>query len=312
MKQHIWPSANSTDAEITQLLDSGITQDFTTAVELSLGQVLSSLHVEENFDNFIHQVRQEPWYQNLEVTWEILKPEVRARRWKILISYLIEMAYSSRPYCVRCGECCLRGTPSLHLEDSALVAQGILSPKDLYTLRKGERAKLNVEGRLGLVQQELIKLRERPENGQCIFYVEQGRKCGIYEHRPLQCQVQECWNPEPLKELWHQDKLSRRHLLQDDQDLQKIIHVHNERCSPEELDAAFNRIHQDGDESALDRVLEMLRYDTTFRAVLTEKGGFRVEELDFFFGRPLQEIIRAYGMRVDRDEDGTYHLVSDL
>jgi Fe-S-cluster containining protein len=310
MKQHKYQSLKEDSEHTRQLLQSGGKQEFVTAIESALRQVLISLQVEEHFDRIIHQVRQELWYQNLEGTWEILNSQVRARQWKILMSRLAQMAYSTRPYCVRCGECCIHGSPSLHLGDAGLVNQGILSPQDLYTLRKGERVKLNVEGKLGLAQQEVIKIREKPENGQCIFYLEQGRKCAIYEHRPLQCQLQACWDPEPMKKLWHQEKLSRRHLLQDDQALQKLIHAHDERCRPEELDAAFSRIHQDGDETALDRVLEMLRFDTSFRAVLVENGGFRVEELDFYFGRALQEIVRAYGFRVDRDEDGTYHLVS--
>ena len=311
MKQDVSQPINSNFTEITKLLDSGRREDFGTAVELALRQVLQSLHAEENFDKIIQQVRQKEWYQNLEGTWEILKPQVRTREWKTLMSHLVEISYTSRPYCVRCGECCLHGSPSLHLVDSALVTRGIISRQNLYTLRKGERAKLNVDGKTGMVQQEVVKIREKPENGQCIFYLEESRECAIYEHRPLQCRLQACWDPAPLEKLWHQEKLTRLHLLQGDQPLEKLILAHDERCRPEELDAAFSRIHQDGDETALDLVLEMLRYDTSFRAVLTEKGGLRMEELDFLFGRSLQEIVRDYGVRVDKDEDGTYHLVSD-
>ncbi|MCG6918576.1 MAG: YkgJ family cysteine cluster protein [Deltaproteobacteria bacterium] len=310
MKQKISNPTNNNLTEITKLLDSGGKKDFVRAVELALRQVLLSLHVEEHFKQLIQLLREEHWYQNLEGTWEILNPQVRTREWKILMNHLVEIAYASRPYCLRCGECCLHGSPSLHLEDTDLVIQGILSPQDLYTLRKGERAKLNAEGKLGMVQQEAIKIREKPENGQCIFYSEQDRECAIYQHRPLQCKLQACWDPESLNMLLHMEKLSRRYLLEGDEAKLKLIHVHDERCSPEELDNAFSIIDQGGDEAALDRILEILRYDTALRAVLTEKGGFRVEELDFFFGRSIQEIVGAYGMRVDRHEDGTYHLVS--
>ena len=309
MKQQISHPATINLTEITQLLDSGRKEDFITAVELALRQVLLSLHVEGYFDHIIRKVRQETWYQYLEATWEILKPQVRTREWKTLMTHLVEISYNSRPYCVRCGECCLHGSPSLHLEDAALVIEGILSPQDLYTLRKGERAKLYAEGKLGMVRHEAIKIKEKEENGQCIFYLEKGRECAIYQPRPLQCQLQQCWDPESLKELYNKEKLSRRYLLKEDEAKLKLISVHDERCKPEELDALFSSIDQGGDETALDRILEILRYDTTFRALLTEKGAFRVEELDFFFGRSMQEIVRAYGMRVDRHEDGTYHLV---
>ena len=311
MQQKIINPTNNDLTEITKLLDSGEKEDFVTAVELALRQVLLSLHVKEHFKQLIQQVREEQWYQNLEGTWEILNPQVRTREWKTLMKHLVELGYASRPYCVRCGECCLHGSPSLHLEDADLVIRGILSPQDLYTLRKGERAKLNTEGKLGMVQQEAIKIREKPENGQCVFYLEKDRECAIYQHRPLQCKLQACWDPESLKVLLHKEKLFRRYLLKDDEAKLKLIQVHDERCGPEELDKAFSIIDRGGDEAALDRILEILRYDTAFRAVLTEKGGFRVEELDFLFGRSIQEIVRAYGMRVDRHEDGTYHLVAD-
>jgi hypothetical protein len=91
----------------------------------------------------------------------------------------------------------------------------------------------------------------------------------------------------------------------------KMIQAHDERCVPEHLDAAFRKISQSDDESGLNQVLAMLRYDTAFRKVLIEKGGMQEKELDFFFGRPLQEIVRAYGVRVNQDEDGTYYLVAD-
>ncbi len=311
MKPHIGQPANRDPEHIRQLLASGRKQDFAIAVELALRQVLSTLHVEEHFDQLIPQVRQERWYQNLESTWEILKQQVRSRQWKLLMSRLVEIAYSSRPYCVRCGECCLHGSPSLHMEDAGLVDQGILSFQQLYTLRKGERANLNLEGKLGVLQQEVIKIREKPENGQCIFYREQSRECAIYENRPLQCQLQACWDPESLKKLRRQEKLTRRYLFKHDKAILKLIQAHDERCVPEQLDAAFSRIRQSGDKTALDKVLEILRYDTAFRAVIIEKGVIQVEELDLFFGRALQEIVRAYGMRVDRNENGTYHLVSD-
>ena len=311
MKQNIYQPEDGDPARIKQLLDSGRKEDFDSAVELALRCVLSSLHAEEHFDPVIAEVRKQRWYRNLESIWEILKPQVRIRQWRQLMSHLVEIAYSSRPYCVRCGECCLHGSPSLHLDDAELVAKGILSLPHLYALRQGERARLNLESKLGLVEQEVIKIKEKQENGQCIFYREQSRECVIYEHRPLQCQLQACWDPEPLRRLWRKEKLTRRHLFEHDQTVLKLIQAHDERCNAEELDTAFSKISQFGDEAALDKILEMLRYDTTFRTTLTEKGGFRAEELDLYFGRPLQEVVRSYGLRVDRDEAGVFHLVSD-
>jgi Fe-S-cluster containining protein len=311
MKQHIYRPTTQDSERIKQLLDAGGKQEFIAAVELTLRLVLSSLHVEAHYDPLIVQIKQEPWYQNLENTWEILTPQARTRQWQMLMSHLMDVTYASRPYCVRCGECCQHGSPSLHLEDANLLEQGVLFFKHLYTLRKGERAKHTVEGKSSPVQQEVIKIKEKPENGHCVFYEEQTRECAIYEHRPLQCQLQACWEPEALKKLWRQEKLTRLHLFKNDQALLKLIQTHDERCHPSRLDMAFISIHQSGDESFLDQILELLRYDTTFRSVLTEQGAIRPDELDLFFGRPLQKIVCSYGVRVDRDAEGTFHLVSD-
>jgi Fe-S-cluster containining protein len=198
MKEYGYRPSNK---QIRQLLHSGGKQDFSSAAELALRHVLISVHAEANFDRLMPKVRQERWFQHLETTWEVLNPTVRAREWKRVMSHLVEISYSSRPYCVRCGECCLHGSPSLHVEDLALIDNGILSPCDLYTVRKGERVKLTLEGQVGVAEQEVIKIKEKSKNGQCIFYREQSRECAIYEHRPLQCQLQACWDPEPLKQL---------------------------------------------------------------------------------------------------------------
>ncbi|MDH3961811.1 MAG: hypothetical protein OEV25_00135, partial [Deltaproteobacteria bacterium] len=97
----------------------------------------------------------------------------------------------------------------------------------------------------------------------------------------------------------------------EDQDLLEMLEVHDERCDPRKLDAAFTRLHDTGDLAVLDEVLDLLRQDTAIRAFVTQKLNREDEELNFLLGRPLVEIVCAYGMKVEKDEDGVYHLVSD-
>jgi len=193
----------------------------------------------------------------------------------------------------------------------SLWSEGILSPRELYTLRPGEPVHLNVEGCLGSLPEELVKLRERPETGHCIFYREEEKACTLYEHRPLQCRVQACWDPGPFEEIWRGGKLSRRHLVQDDEEMLELIGAHDERCSPDKLDAAFREWEDSGSELALEQILDQLRYDTALRALVQERLGLGEGELEFYFGRPLIQIIRPYGFRVERDGDGNYHLLRD-
>jgi hypothetical protein len=90
-----------------------------------------------------------------------------------------------------------------------------------------------------------------------------------------------------------------------------MLKVHDERCDPRKLDAAFSRLCDTGDLAVLDEVLDLLRQDTAIRAFVTKKLNREDEELDFLLGRPLVEIVRAYGMKVEKDENGVYHLISD-
>jgi len=297
------------DAALTrELLLSGSRQDFAAAVALALRQVLTMLHAAHQFPEVSGQVRGALWFRGVEGAWEHLDPTSRLHRWQELMDRLVEISYSSRPYCVRCGECCRSGSPSLHVEDISLWARGLLSPRELYTLRPGEPVHLNVEGRLGSLPEELVKIRQRPETGHCIFYQEEEKACRIYEHRPLQCRVQACWDPGPFEDLWRAGKLSRRRLLQVDQEMLELIGAHDERCSAEKLGVAFGEWYESGREAAIEQILDQLRYDTALRSLVQERLGLGEGELEFYFGRPLTLIIRAYGFRVERDDDGTYRL----
>ena len=221
------------------------------------------------------------------------------------------MAYSTRPYCIRCGECCRLGSPSFQLEDEDLLTEGFISIRQVYTLRRGEPVRFNIQGRPGVLPNELIKIKEKPEQEHCSFYLESQRGCGIYDHRPLQCRFQECWNPEGLKKLWDRSKLTRHNLLEIDEDLMELLKVHDERCDPALINSVFAAYHQSGDPAVLEQVLDILRRDLAVRTLAITRLRRDEEELDFLFGRPLTEIIRVYGLRVEEDEDGVYHLVSD-
>jgi Fe-S-cluster containining protein len=280
-------------------------------VQNALRQILVKLHVEGHYDQVITLVKREPSYRELNNTWEKIIPSVRSQKWYELMDRFIQIAYSTRPYCLRCGECCRLGSPSLHLEDAELLARGLISFRQIYTLRRGEPVRLNIEAKLGTLPSELIKFKEDQEKRYCRFYSENQNSCGIYENRPLQCLFQQCWNPEAIEKLWQEQKLTRRDILENDQDLMELLEIHDERCNPERLNHLFIQLHNTRDMTVLDQVLEMLRQDVAIRSLATTKLNRDEEELDFLLGRPLAEIVRPYGFRVEMDPDGVYHLVED-
>ncbi len=56
---------------------------------------------------------------------------------------------------------------------------------------------------------------------------------------------------------------------------------------------------------------EFLQQDMAIRNLAKTKLSCDEEELDFLLGRPLTKIVRSYGLRVEMDPDGVYHLVED-
>jgi len=91
----------------------------------------------------------------------------------------------------------------------------------------------------------------------------------------------------------------------------ELLELHDERCDPERLNNLFVRLHKTQDMRLLDQVLEILGQDVAIRRLARTKLNLDEEELDFILGRPLTEIVRAYGLRVEMDQDGVYHLVED-
>ncbi|MEJ2247032.1 MAG: YkgJ family cysteine cluster protein, partial [Acidobacteriota bacterium] len=237
----------STD-NFEDFIQSGNQDDFVTAVRLAGSRILVDLHIEEDhFKKIQEEIEKDSSYQDIKNSWEDLAPEERTAKWREQLERIVKTAYLSRPYCLRCGECCSRVSPSLHFEDLGLFNKGILQYRDVYTLRKGEPVLNNIKGNLDTLSQELIKIKEDPESRQCNFYQEEEKSCRIYEQRPLQCRTQECWNPQALEQLWNRDKLTRQHFLNDDADFMELVEIHEQRCSTENLDRAIKKYWETGE-----------------------------------------------------------------
>jgi Fe-S-cluster containining protein len=220
---------------------------------------------------------------------------------------LLKAAYATRPYCIRCGTCCAKGSPTLTVGDLELFTRDIVKPSDVLTIRKGELARSAGGDELERTEQELIKLREAPGNNTCVFFKPGDKECSIYESRPLQCRRQECWNPHELDEIGNQEMLDRHALLRETGPLWDIIQRHEERCSHEQLSRVMAKLEATKGQTVED-LLELLRFDLHVRHFIMEKFGLAAETLDFLLGRPLAIAIEAYGLRVVEEPDGGFLL----
>ncbi|MBI4965083.1 MAG: YkgJ family cysteine cluster protein [Desulfomonile tiedjei] len=227
--------------------------------------------------------------------------------WQQVRERLLKEAYATRPYCIRCGTCCMKGSPTLLRQDVALFTKDILKPTHVITIRHGEPAYSSITEQASATDRELIKIREKTETRECIFYGKADKSCQIYESRPSQCRSQECWNPEASVEAAEGAPLTRKDLLEAAGPLWEVILRHEERCSHNELSRSMARLSATRGQ-CVEEVLEILRFDHHAREFIAEKLNLDPASLDFFFGRPLKESLGLYGLRLQEQGDGSYLL----
>ena len=200
--------------------------------------------------------------------------------------------------CRRCGTCCKKGGPSFHQEDKALIENGVIHSKYLYTIRKGELAYDNVRQCLEPVGSDVIKLKGKGQSWTCILFDERQNKCTIYENRPIECRALKCWDTAELEGLYARKRLKREDLIADIEGLWGIIKDHQARCDYESIQKLVNAVKSDSEENARQKLAEIIQYDTEIRKLVVSRGGLDMEMLDFLFGRPLKQTLKNFGLKM--------------
>jgi Fe-S-cluster containining protein len=204
--------------------------------------------------------------------------------------------------CRRCGTCCAKGGPALHLEDREKVASGKIPLKTLFTIRQGEPAFDNVRGRIEPAANDIIKIKGAAEgDGTCRFLDQQKIACGIYEHRPIECRLLACWDTAALAAMYDRDRLTRGDLLSRLPGLIDLVTEHQKRCDYPRIGQWATRIRSgEGQQEAIQALLELMRYDQSLRKVTVERTRLDPEMVEFLFGRPLHLTIRLFRLRLAR------------
>ena len=205
-------------------------------------------------------------------------------------------------FCQRCGTCCKKGGPALHIEDQPLIDRGGIPVTSLFTIRKGERAFDNINGGMIQLTDEIIKIKSMLKSSVCMYFNEADMSCRIYDHRPVECRILECWNTDKIKALYAYTRLTRALMVQKITWLAELVQTHEDRCSLERIQDLVNDRASD-DPSAASELAEIINYDFHLRHLAAEKGGLSSEMADFLFGRPLADIIpRQFGVNVKKAE----------
>lgn len=258
-------------------------------------------------EDLIARMRQDHKFQNLVNGWEDMPTAAQANAWDMIQDRLWEAVRESRPYCVRCGECCRLGSPALYDQDRPLLAKNAFRAADLMTLRQGETAFSHRENKTVALDRERIKLREKPGGG-CIYLASTGDACLIYEDRPHQCRIMDCWDPSRFQKLLPLPPLNRSELLGKDHPLVAVIEHHQERCRPDFLHDTLAGGPEPAAE-AMESLLDMVLYDLHLREFAMNKFGITENELDFYFGRSLALLAANLGYRLESDPDGPPRLI---
>ncbi len=194
--------------------------------------------------------------------------------------------------CKRCGTCCKKGGPCLHSEDRVLLVKGVLGPPDLVTYRAGEMALNPLSKELVCLKSEMIKIRG-DDQGTCIFFRYADNSCTIYENRPLECRRLKCWDTRDIEGLFLNDTLMRMDLIPEDSLLSELIKAYEITYSISSIWQLCRDSFDEG-KGQSDRRQVLIAKDMEFRNKVMETVGIDQASCNFFFGRPVADIIAVF------------------
>ncbi len=211
--------------------------------------------------------------------------------------------HTSQSSCIRCGTCCRKGGPALHIEDKPLVETGKIPAKFLFTIRKHEPSFDNIKNTIIPAGSDIIKVKAQKGSRSCVFFDESISGCSIYEHRPIECKALKCWDTREIYRLYAVNRLTRRDLLSNIKGLWDVILDHQDRCSYQKVNRLVNKIKNTSDNrTALAELKKIIAYDANIRSLTIKQGGMDNAMLEFLFGRPLVETIVMFGIKIKKGE----------
>jgi len=270
-----------------------------------LAEVLQISPQSERYKILRREIETAAGFKEVYENWNTLPAESRAIAWRRLMTASRNQLLEQAERCVRCGECCAQGSPTLLTPDLRLFQREILTWNDVYTLRPGEQV-TSREGQVTPLQAERLKVREVPGTRQCWFYLAATQSCRIYEDRPEQCRRQNCWG-EPPPPPTPEELLQREPLFAGVPEVGDLIREHQERC---DCTAVAGRLADlaAGREEAGDALFEALHFDHYLRQMLLDDWGLTPEATELMLGRPLTEFLRTLGVKATLTPEGVFRL----
>ncbi|MCP3888357.1 MAG: YkgJ family cysteine cluster protein [Desulfobulbaceae bacterium] len=203
--------------------------------------------------------------------------------------------------CKKCGNCCEKGGPALHIPDLKSIKNGNIPISSLITIRKGELVHNPLVDRIKATTVELVKLVGTGRTWDCCYY-KPGTGCTIYEHRPHACRVLKCWDTGEILALVEKDTLDRFAILEKDDPLIPIIREHERICPCDGLEfIQANRTTLSANKKA--EIEKIIRLDLRFRSRVINDFGLKLNEEMFYFGRPIFQLLSPFGVHIYESGD---------
>lgn len=186
--------------------------------------------------------------------------------------------------CTRCGTCCEKGGPALHGEDADLLEH--IPMTDILCLRRGEPAYDPRTDSLQPLPSELMKLRGKGRDWECVYFLPHDKSCSIYAYRPLECRSLYCGDSAGILRAMDEPVLTRGDIVPNDSGLWACIDDH-ERNFP--VDEALRLAREDvaSAQSIRPELDDLICRELQYRRVLGERVGVEDRDLWAYLGRPL-------------------------
>ncbi len=204
--------------------------------------------------------------------------------------------------CKRCGTCCKKGGPILHIEDLPLCRKGVLPIHKLITIRKGEPSFNPFSEQVEPAKQEMIKVAGKGASWECVFYDAAPSSCTIHADRPLECRQLECWDTTQIAAVYGKNCLNRFALINENEPILRLIKDHERQCSYLAALPIIDRMAAGSVSSGdLEKLTKLMQDDLVLRDRAVSALSLSLAQELFYFGRPLFQTLQHPALRVTLD-----------
>ena len=199
--------------------------------------------------------------------------------------------------CRRCGTCCRKGGPALHVEDLELLRDGNLVYQDLLTIRKDEPAYSPLTDQVKPVTKELVKISGHGQSWTCRFYDPAHSSCTIHSHRPLECRLLKCWDTNDIMGVIEKNTITRLDIIGETDPMAAWIYEHEKKCPYRKTNSLLEALSSSPHPSPLlTELTAIIREDLAIRTKAVAQFHLSLPLELFYFGRPVFQVIRVEGL----------------